>query len=275
MKTECLRRTRMNELIDYYGKYNEEKRLLRPYGRVEYLTSMKYIEEAIGGREHLKIMDVGAATGRYTIPLAEKGHDVTAVELVNYNLGILKQKAQRAGLFNITARQGNALDLGKYPENAYDIVLFMGPMYHLFTFEEKVKALTEARRILKPDGTMFVAYCMNEFGVILYGFREGHAMESIQMGKLTSDFHINNSIEDLFSFDRTEDIDAYNKAAGLKRKKLISADGPANYMRELITDMSEEMFQTFLSYHLSTCERPDLVGAGNHTLDIVGKGEIL
>lgn len=261
----------MNELETYYGKFNEEKRLLRPYGRVEYLTTMRYIHDVIGDRKPLKILEVGAGTGRYSVELSKEGHDVTAVELVRYNLGILKQKAARAGLDSLKAFQGNALSLKKCPDDHYDIVLLLGPLYHLFSFEDKVKALTEAKRVMKPDGVLFAAYVMNEFAAIQYGFREGHAAEALKSGKLDDGFHVRNDITDLFDFVRLEDIDRLNSAAGLRRMKIIAADGAANYLRNEISRMDDELFDAFLRYHLSTCERPDLMGASGHTLDIVKK----
>ena len=103
--------TSMTDLETYYNKFNEEKRLLRPYGQVEYRTSMVYIRKCLETlteemckcgsqgdmsdadtaeprkvRTPLRIADLGAGTGRYALPLAAEGHDVTAVELVNYNL---------------------------------------------------------------------------------------------------------------------------------------------------------------------------------------------
>lgn len=261
----------MNELEAYYGKYNEEKRLLRPYGRIEYLTTMKYIHDFIGERKDMKILEVGAGTGRYSVTLAEEGYDITAVELVNYNLGILKQKAERKGLTNIRAFQGNALNLKKCADASFDLVLILGPLYHLFSFKEKVRALQEARRVVKKDGAVFAAYIMNDFGVIQYGFKEGHANEALESGKLDSTFHIRNDITDLFDFVTLSDIETYNEAAGLERIKIVAADGAANYMRETISGMDEALFEAFFRYHLTVCERPDLMGASCHTLDILKK----
>ena len=68
---------------------------------------------------------------------------------------------------------------------------------------------------------------------------------------------------------RIEDIDALNKTADLKRLRIISPDGPANYMRPVLNAMDEETFELFIQYHLSVCERQDLIGAGAHTLDIL------
>ena len=254
----------MTKIEAYYNKFNEEKRLLRPYGRVEYLTTMKYIEEGISGREHLRILDVGAGTGRYAVPLSEAGHEVTAIELVNYNLGILKKKGS-----SVTARRGNALNLSKYPADHYDIVLELGPLYHLFSFEDKLRVLQEARRVVKPGGLIYAAYCMNEFSVLTYGFKEGHVKEVLASGKYSPDFQSLSTEDDLYSYVRLEEIRALSDAAQLIRIKTVTPDGPANYMRREIEAMDQETFDLFMQYHLATCERPDLLGAAGHTLDIL------
>ena len=75
---------------------------------------------------NIHILDIGAGTGRYSVGENE-GYDVTAVELVKHNLGILKAKKS-----SVNAGQGNALNLSKFPENFYDVTLLFGPMYHLF-----------------------------------------------------------------------------------------------------------------------------------------------
>lgn len=88
----------MTDLEAYYNKFNEEKRLDSRHGRVEFVTSMHYIHQCLDeivkerAKEEIHILDIGAGTGRYSVPLAQEGFDVTAVELVKHNLGRLKQK---------------------------------------------------------------------------------------------------------------------------------------------------------------------------------------
>ena len=96
--------------------------------------------------------------------------------------------------------------------------------------------------------------------------------ESLQKGKVNADFHVVAEPEDLYDYVRLEDIDTINAGAGgLRRLQIVAADGPANYMRPVLNGMDEETYETFISYHLSTCERPELLGASAHTLDILEK----
>ena len=259
----------MNELVQYYNKFNEEKRLDSRHGQVEFRVSMKYIHQYLPTKipkEDVKILDIGAGTGKYSVALAKEGYDVTAVELVKYNLGILKSKGS-----NVKAMQGNALNLKKLPENTFDLTLLFGPMYHLFGQEDKKKALSEARRVTKPGGIVLVAYCMNEYGVLTYAFKERHIGECMEEKRLTKDFHTISEKENLYDYMRIEDIDALLEGSGLERIKIISPDGPANYMRPFLNQLSEEEFEYFVRYQMATCERQDLIGAGAHTLDILRK----
>jgi len=254
------------ELEKYYNKFCEDKRLTRRHGQVEYITSMKYIHEYLKDKGNAKILDVGAGTGRYSVQLANEGYDVTAIELVKHNLGILKSKGS-----TVKAMQGTALDLSRFQENTFDMTLVFGPMYHLYKFEDKVKALQEAKRVTKSGGVILVAYCMNEYSILTYGFKENHIRESIENGKVNEGFHVISEPEDLYDYVRIEDINKLNGEVKLQRIKLIAADGPANYMRPVLNSMDEDTFKIFIDYHLSTCERQDLLGASAHTLDILRK----
>lgn len=256
----------MTELEKYYNKFCEDKRLTRRHGRVEFITSMKYIHEYIGEDKSLKILDVGAGTGRYSVSLAEEGYDVTALELVKYNLGILKSKKS-----SVKAYQGNAMDLSRFSDESFDMTLLFGPMYHLFTFEDKLKVLNEAKRVTRTGGHILVAYCMNEYSIITYAFKQNNAVQCIADGKIDRAFNCICDEKDLYDYVRIEDIDKLVKASGLKRVKIVAADGPADYMRPILSAMDDETFELFVQYHLATCERADLLGASAHTLDILKK----
>ena len=254
----------MNEIEKYYNKFNEHKRLLSRHGQVEFAVTMKYIKHCIGERKNLNILDVGAGTGRYSATLAELGHNVTAVELVKKNLSELKQNYP-----NIVAFQGNALNLKKINDKSFDITLIFGPMYHLFSVEDKLKVLSEAKRVTKDGGYILVAYLMNEYAVITYAFKEGNLKKCIQENKLSNDFRCVTNEQDLYSYIRLSDINRLNELSGLKREKIIAVDGATDYIRPIINKMTEDEFKIYLDYQISICELPELIGASSHTLDIL------
>ena len=72
---------------------------------------------------------------------------------------------------------------------------------------------------------------------------------------------------------RLEDIDKLNDDVNLERIKIISPDGPANYIRPFLNSLSDEEFEHFVEYQMATCERMDLIGAGAHTVDILRKNK--
>ena len=258
----------MNFIEEYYNNRDEENRLLSLHGQVEYLTTMKYIHECIKDIKSPKILEVGAGTGRYSISLAREGYSVTAIELVKHNLDILKSKLD--GSEPILAYEGNALDLKMLKDKFFDITMLLGPMYHLYTIEDKVKALEEAVRVTKPGGYILVAYCMNEPTIIQYVFLGNHLKDVLgDNNLLTEDWHCKSEPKEVFELVRKEDIDLLNSKLPVKRIKLVATDGATHYMSEAIDKMDEYTFSKWMEYHFATCERQDLIGASNHTLDIL------
>ena len=130
-------------ICDWYSTRDEDTRLTRSrHGQLEYLTTMHYIQKYL--KNGMKILEVGAGTGRYSISLAKMGYDVTSVELVQENLQVLKQNAK--GIKNITAFQGDALDLSKLKDNSFDMVLVLGPLYHLYNKDDQTTAIKSLQK---------------------------------------------------------------------------------------------------------------------------------
>ena len=259
----------MDFLEEYYTLRDEDARLLSQHGQVEYLTTMKYIHEYLRGNDGARILEVGAGTGRYSVALAKEGLSVAAVELVAHNLEILRSKLD--GTENIEVVQGNALDLSAYADGVFDLTLVLGPMYHLYTKEDKLRALREAARVTKPGGVLMVAYCMNEATIIQYVFVQNHLQEVFEKSLIAPDWLARSDPSEVFELIRVEGINELNAAAGLRRLKLVATDGATNYMRGVIDEMDAAAFRKWLDYHFATCERQDLIGASNHALDILRK----
>ena len=255
-------------LTQFYNNYDEEGRLLSKHGQVEFLTTMRYIEKYL--RPGMRILEIGAATGRYSHDFAQQGYQVDAVELIDHNIELFKQNTTPGE--KVTTTQGNAKDLQSFCDNTYDITLLLGPMYHLFTEEEKLQALSEAIRVTKKGGIVFSAYCMADASVLLYGFVRGEIHNIIQKCMLDPvTFETFSKPWDLFKLHRKEDIDALRSHFNVTHLHFVATDGYANHMRQTLAEMDEDTFRLYLRYHFATCERLDMVGYSNHTLDIFRK----
>nr|WP_252198412.1 class I SAM-dependent methyltransferase [Clostridium sp. MCC353] len=257
-------------LIDFYNNYDEDSRLALKHGSVEFLTTMRYIKKYL--KPGSRVLEIGAGTGRYSHALARKGHEVDAVELVEHNIEIFRRNTQPGE--KITIVQGNALDLSAFSNDEYDITLLLGPLYHLYSVEDKRQALREAIRVTKPGGVVFAAYVISDGCLLDEGFKRGNISVAgyIEKGLIDSrTFAAKSQPKDLFELVRKEDIDDLMSEFPVTRLHYVAADGCALFMREAVDAMDDDTFHLFLKYHFAVCEREDLAGITSHAVDIFRK----
>lgn len=255
-------------LANYYTGYDEDGRLCSKHGMVEFLTTMRYVQRYL--RPGMRIMEIGAATGRYSHELARQGYWVDAVELLEHNIELFEQNTIPGE--KVTVRQGNAMDLSAFEDEIYDITLLLGPMYHLFSREDKLKALGEAIRVTKKGGIVFVAYCMGDASVLSYGFVRGRVHEIIEKCMLNPvTFDTFSNPWDIFELCRKENIDELRGQFPVTQLHFVASDGYTNHMRQTVDAMDDKTYEVYLNYHFATCERLDMVGYSHHTIDIFRK----
>lgn len=257
-------------LIEFYNNYDEEGRLLSKYGKVEFLTTIHYIEKYL--KKGDKIIEIGAGTGRYSHFLARQGYEVDSVELVPHNIDIFKKNTLPEEKISIV--QGNALDLSFVEDNKYDITLVLGPLYHLYNDEDKKQAIKEATRVTKKGGKIFIVYVISDGCLIDEGFNRGNidVKDYIKRGLIDEEtFETKSKPEDLFELVRKEDIDRLILNFPIKRLHYVATDSCVLLLRDAIEKMDDELFEIFLKYHFSICEREDLLGITSHALDILEK----
>lgn len=257
-------------LNDFYSNYDEDSRLLQRHGSVEFLTTMRYIEKYIKPGDN--VIEIGAGTGRYSHSLAQQGYTVDAVELIAHNIEVFHKNTLPSE--NVTITQGNALDLSAFQDNKYDITLLLGPLYHLYSIEDKRQALREAIRVTKPGGIVFAAYVISDGCLLDDGFNRGNinVAKYIEKGLINGNtFAAKSKPEDLFELVRKEDIDELMSVFTTTRLHYVATDGCALFMREAIDRMDDDTFELYLQYHFTTCERSDLAGVTSHSIDIFRK----
>ena len=257
-------------LINFYKAYDEDSRLQSKHGSVEFLTTMRYVERYLKPRN--RILEIGAGTARYSHALARRGYIVDAVELVEHNIKVFRKNTLPNE--QITISQGNALDLSAFSDNQYDVTLLLGPLYHLYTKEDKRQAIREAIRVTKQGGIIFAAYVISDGCLLVEGFNRKNinVAEYVRTGLLDAEtFAAKSEPKDLFELVRKEDVDEIMSVFPVKRLHYVASDGCALLLREAIDAMDEETFRLYLNYHFATCERGDLVGITSHALDIFQK----
>jgi len=256
------------EIINsFYGKIDEDVRLdMNRHGQLEHRTTMTYIHRY--SKPGDQVLEVGAGTGRYSIALAKEGYEVKAVEYVNHNLEILKQNMQ--GVDNLEAMQGDAVDLSRFQDNTFDITLVLGPMYHLYDICEQNKAIDEAIRVTKKDGIMIFAFL--SVHAILYCNYLCGSLEAGVRENFDENYTVKHFPEQLFT---GYDVNQFEEMFCNKKVEHITTVG-ADSVLELAENrkdflMSDEEFELFCKYHLSVCEKRELLGSSSHLLYICRK----
>ncbi len=158
----------MDDISDIRKSYNlnwdrEDDRLQRH--QLERDITWRYLEKYLP-RPGAKIIEIGAATGRYTVELARRGYNVLAIELASELVARAKERISQLG-FNdrVNFQTADARMLPGVPENTFDVALLMGPLYHLVFQEDRLMAIKKVHECLKPGGIIFSAW-VSRHGVI-------------------------------------------------------------------------------------------------------------
>lgn len=247
-----------------YDLFNEDSRLnYSKAARVEFLTTVRYIEKYL--KEGDKILDIGAGAGEYSFYFARKGYEVSAIELADANIATFRKKLKSEDKIDLV--QGNALDLSRYEDKSFDIVLLFGPLYHLQNDADKLKCISEAKRVCKDGGIIFFAFISNdfvfltEFGYDKNYFSNGdYDKETFRLYDFPFVFHTVDRAKSLLS------------DGGIHMLHAVAADGASELMAERINGMSDKDYEQYLRYHFYICEKPEFLGMTNHLLFVGEKG---
>ncbi len=251
----------------FYGRADEDGRLKRSlHGRLEYATTMAYIHRFADSRS--RVLEVGAGTGRYSVALAKEGMRVTAVELVESNLAILRERSR--GLENLVSCQGDAVDLGGFADHTFDVTLLLGPMYHLYEPDEVNRAIDEAIRVTKPGGVILTAF-ISVYAIMYANYLRGNWAFG-QRENFTDDYRVRHFQEQLFT---GYDVAEFERLFAGKPVSWITTAGVDGILEPMedCPDFSirDEDFDAFAAWYLHFAEKRELLGNASHLLYICRK----
>lgn len=241
-----------------YDIFNEASRLNHSKAaRVEFLTTVRYIEKYL--KDGDKILDIGAGAGEYSLYFAHCGYKVSALELSDANIAAFRKKLTPEDKIDLV--QGNALDLSRYADKSFDIVLLFGPLYHLKNDADKQQCIREAKRVCKDDGKIFFAFIANDF-VFLTEFE--YDIHYFSVGDYDKETFKLNDFP--FVFHTVDTARKLLADGGINVLHEVAADGASELLAARINEMSDEDYAQYLRYHFYICEKPEMLGMTNHLL---------
>lgn len=241
-----------------YELFNEDLRLNRSKAtRVEFLTNVRYIEKYLKPGD--SVLDIGAGAGEYSLYFAKRGYAVSALELTDANVAAFRKKITPETPVELV--QGNALDLSRYADKSFDIVLLFGPLYHLHRADDRQQCIAEAKRVCKDFGKIFFAFINND-AVILTEF--SYRPDYFIAGDYDKDtFHV----EDFpFVFHTVNDCRRMLADSGITILHEVASDGVSELMEDKINALDDVSYAQYLRYHEYLCEKPEFLGLSNHLL---------
>ena len=263
------------EIIQEYYDSDPKKewdRLQKNHPYEKYIT-VHMMDQMIP--EGSTILDIGGGPGQYSIYYAKKGHEVTLLDLSPENVRFAKKKARQYGV-KITAMQGDAMDLSRFPDNSFDFVFLMGPLYHIMSEKNRIRALTEAKRVLKPGGLLFTSFILL-YGGVVYGLRD--LQESI-CRENEKEFYEACARDKSLSFEAftysfmTTVSDAkklVEKISGLKTEKVFGQESILAPYRWALANSPRKIRLAWYEYAIRFCEKEEYLAHTEHLMIVSRK----
>ncbi|HKM20245.1 MAG TPA: class I SAM-dependent methyltransferase [Candidatus Dojkabacteria bacterium] len=256
----------MNTLQNYYNNiYTEDDRLFKDQKhKTEFILTTDYIDKYL--KKGMKILELGAGTGVYSLLYASKGHEVDALEYIKENLDILKSKITED--MNINPVLGDARNLSMYEDETFDMVLNLGPLYHL-EGGDRDKVIQEAKRVCKKGGLIYSAYISNNLTFVKRVKKFDDYVVKYKE-EILEGFRIGDN-ENVFTLMYPSEMEELMKRNGLSKVHHLTTDGISDLIKERIDSLPEDQYEVWIDYLRTTAEREDQLGYGEHLLYIAKK----
>lgn len=252
-------KTKSNEQIvtDYYKQFEEDNRVsVDAAHMVEYNITMDYIEKYV--TPGCKILELGCGTGIYSLELAKRGYDVTAIDISEKNLKILEKNITPE--MKIKILQANSTNLSALNDDTFDICLCFGPLYHLFNKTDIDKTINEIKRVTKQNGMIFIAYLSQDYIMM----RMPDEVFENPDRYLDKNYNFISNMDEAFYYFKIQDFDNLMKSYELDKITLFTMDGITSFIRHHINKLSKEAYNEYINYLKANCERQELLGFSPH-----------
>ena len=263
-----------SEIKEFYAKGGETDRLNHPNFLLEGIRTKQIVERYID-RPKLEILDVGGGAGFYSFWLQKMGHQVTLIDLSEENISAANDYEITSGIKLKELRTGNALKLS-LEDNSFDLVLLMGPLYHLLEKPERIQAIAEAKRVLKPGGIV-IAAIISRYASLMDGFSRDFVYDDAFFDVVRTDLatgmhHNPTNNPQYFTtsyFHHPAELETEINEGGLQFKKLIAVESFGWILKDLDKKQGDGPYMNKLLSTIQSLEsNQDLIAISPHIIGI-------
>ena len=218
-----------------------------------------------------RILDIGGGPGRYSIYYAQKGCNVTLVDLSEENVKFALEKSKEVNV-NIKAISGDAREVSKFIKGEFDHIFVMGPMYHLLDEKDRIKALNESISLLNNKGLIYISFILMFAGMI-FGMKHSPEMLTLESEQvfinavLKGKSYAGDAFTKAFFIDQ-KNIIPFMDRFHLEKKHLFGQEGILAPCEINILNQPREVIDKWLEISEQLCERDELLSYSEHAMYI-------
>jgi ubiquinone/menaquinone biosynthesis C-methylase UbiE len=240
------RKTAAEDTVSHYNAYAESERLKGDIGPLESARTRELLGRHLPAPP-ATVLDVGGATGAYSFWLAGIGYPVHLVDLVPRHIEQARRASQERETPQLASvRVGDARELA-FEDNFADAVILHGPLYHLVERNERLRAIEEARRVLRPGGTL-LAFAITRYAGLIYGLLQGHVFDDdyykmvdteVRTGRREHPPEWMNTFPSAY-FHHPDELASEIREGGLEHRATLGVLGPAWMVPDLDGSWQDE-----------------------------------
>ncbi len=275
---ENQQRSLAEEITLYYEMGLEAQRLSGAGGELEFVRTKEIISRHMPGLPAV-VLDVGGGPGAYACWLAQEGYEVHLTDPISLHLEQARQASQHqpeSPIRSITLGDARKLD---HPDGFADVVLLLGPLYHLTERLDRISALQEAYRVLKQAGLLIVvgiSRFASTFAGLIDGCFEDADFVNIARRDVVEGQHRNptgkaNYFTTAF-FHHPDELRGEVQEAGFAVKEVLAIEGAAVFLQDLDEQWSDPVRKQRILEAVRWLENePSVMGVTGHIIAIASK----
>jgi ubiquinone/menaquinone biosynthesis C-methylase UbiE len=263
-----------DDILTYYDLGDEPDRLLKGASQLEAMRTKEIIQRFIE-REGMKVLDIGGGAGYYSQWLADLGHQVDLVDPVLLHIEKAREISKKSKKPLHSISQGEARQLA-FEDDYYDMVLMLGPLYHLTERRDRLDALYQAERVLDDHGVIICA-AISRFASTLDGFFRNFISDPAFVSIVTRDLndgqHRNpTGRAEYFTtafFHHPEELKEEVRQGGFRLEALLSVESFGWLIPDFAKHWEDEKFRTILTDKIRVVEADSsMMGMSAHMIAV-------